>query len=222
MNCTGIKAVIDSASSRNPICSDVKTHLNGCPDCRSYSDHTNALLSLLSAQPRVQAPADFNFQLRARIARAQAKPASPFAFLENIFGQTFSIKQAAASLAALAVMAAGTTLYFNQSNHQTSSSPLIASNNVPPAVQPVAQVELPLLPQTSTPKASAPIVKVAVKSQGHAATLKPAVLAQASTSDVIRVYNRQKGHVSEFSKGGVYYGAESSAQIARPASFGSF
>jgi hypothetical protein len=220
MNCNGIKAVIDSASSRNPVNGEVKTHLSGCPDCRSYSDQTSALLSLLSAQPRVQAPADFNFQLRARIARAQAKPASPFGFLENIFGQTFSIKQAAASLAALAVMAAGTTLYFNQSNPQTSNSPMIANNYAAPAVQVPAQIELPASSQTMAPRTSTPTLKVAAKLQPVA--IKSAVLAQASNNDTIRVYNREKGHVSEFSKGGVYYGAESSAQMARPASFGSF
>lgn len=220
MNCKGIQAVIDSASSRNPISGEVKVHLSGCPDCRSYSDQTNSLRSLLSAQPRVQAPADFDFRLRARIARAQAEPASPFAFLENLLGRTFSMKQAAASLAALAVMAAGTTLYFNQSTEQTSSS-MIASNR-PAVVQPAVEMDLPVSPRAMAPQASAPIVKVAAKSLAHVATMKPAVLAQATNNEVIRVYNREKGHVSEFSKGGVYYGAESSAQVARPASFGSF
>lgn len=223
MNCTGIKAVIDSASSRNPISSDVKAHLNGCPDCRSYSDKTNALLTLLSAQPRVQAPADFNFQLRARIARAQAKPASPFAFLENLFGQTFSIKQAAASLAALAVMAAGTTFYFNQSASQPSNGQMIASNNVASIVQqPAAQIEMPVSPQTVAPKTSAPALKSAAKSQTQPAAIKSVVLAQASNNDTIRVYNREKGHVSEFSKSGYVIGAENSVSMARPVSFGSF
>ncbi len=221
MNCTGIKAVIDSASSRNPVNSEVKVHLSGCPDCRSYSDQTNALLSLLSAQPRVEAPADFNFQLRARIARAQAKPASSFGFLENLFGQTFSIRQAAASLAALAVMAAGTTLYFNQSAPQTSGSPMIASN-IAPVVKPAAEVELPVSPRTAVPETSAPIIKVAAKSQPRILTMKPTALAQASNNEVFRVYNREKGHVSEISKSGYVIGAENSVSMARPVSFGSF
>lgn len=218
MNCKDIKAAIDSASRRNPISSEAHAHLSGCPDCRGYSDQTSALLGLLAAQPRVQTPSDFDFRLRARIARAQAQPAGPFAFLENFFGQTFSLKQAAASLAALAVMAVGTTLYFNQSSQQTSNSPIIA-DNIAPVVRPVAQTELPISPSISI---SVPATKVAVRSQVHNAAVKPVVLAQASTSNKIRVYNSEKGHVSEFSKGGVYYGAESSAQMARPASFGSF
>ncbi|MEK7832659.1 MAG: hypothetical protein AAB401_16320 [Acidobacteriota bacterium] len=224
MNCKDIKAAIDSASRRNPINGEAHSHLSGCPDCRGYSDQSNALLALLTAQPRVQAPADFNFRLSARIARAQAEPASPFAFLENLFGQTFSIKQAAASLAALAVMATGTTLYF-QSSQQVSNSPLIAGN-IAPVVKTVAKPELPVLP--SNP---APAVNLASRSQGRVAAIRPAVLTQASSPSVlaqvstdnkVRVYNSEKGHVSEFSKGGVYYGAESSVQTARPASFGSF
>lgn len=222
MNCTGIKAVIDSASRRNPVSSEVKVHLSGCPDCRSYSDQANALLSLLSAQPRVEAPADFNFQLRARIARAQAKPASPFGFLENLFGQTFSIKQAAASLAVLAVMAAGTTLYFNQSAPQTSGSQMLASN-ITPVVQPAAETEPPVSPRAVAPQTSAPIVvRAATKSQPRGLAMKPAALAQASNNEVFRVYNREKGHVSEISKSGYVIGAENSVSMARPVSFGSF
>ena len=224
MNCTGIKAVIDSASSRNPVSSEIDTHLSGCPDCRSYSDKTNALRTLLNAQPRVQAPADFNFQLRARIARAQAKPASPFGFLENLFGQTFSIKQAAASLAALAVMAAGTTLYFTQqSSPQSSNSQIIATNMAAQVTTQVpAPIERSLMPQPLAPKAAVLTTKVAAKSQAQPVALKSAVLAQASNNDTIRVYNREKGHVSEFSKSGYVIGAENSVSMARPVSFGSF
>lgn len=224
MNCKDIKAAIDSASRRNPINGEAHAHLSGCPDCRSYSDQSNALLALLTAQPRVQAPADFNFRLSARIARAEAQPASPFAFLENLFGQTFSIKQAATSLAALAVMAAGTTLYF-QSNQQASNSPMIASNNAP-VVQTVAKTELPVTQSNPTPAAN-----VAARSQSRAAAVRPAVmtqdsnpavLAQASTDNRVSVYNSEKGHFSKISKTGYVYGAESSVQLAQSASFGSF
>lgn len=223
MNCKNIKAAIDSASRRHPINGEAHAHLSGCPDCRSYSDQSNALLALLTAQPRVQAPADFNFRLSARIARAEAQPTSPFAFLENLFGQTFSIKQAAASLAALAVMAAGTTLYFNQSSQQNSDNQMIASN-IAPVVQTIAVPELP-------PSVSAPTVNLAAKSQGRVTAMKPAVLVQASTlavldqasaNDKVSIYDSEKGHVSKVSKGGVVYGAESSALQARSASFGSF
>lgn len=220
MNCKDIKATIDSASRRNPISGEAHSHLSGCPDCRSYSDQSSALLSMLAAQPRVQAPADFDFRLRARIARAEAQPAGPFAVVENFFARAFSMKQAATSLAALAMMAAGTTLYFNQSGQPVVTSPMVASNNtqVVRTVQPEALVST-----------SAPMVRTAVKAQPSAASFKTVALVRASaetdmpiSNNKVRVYDSAKGHVSELATGGVVYGAENSAQLARPASFGSF
>ncbi|MFN0107314.1 MAG: anti-sigma factor family protein [Blastocatellia bacterium] len=220
MNCKHIKAAIDSASRRNPINGDAHAHLSGCPDCRSYSDQSSSLLSMLAAQPRIQAPADFDFRLRARIARAEAQPVSPFAVVENLFGRVFSLKQAATSLAALAIMAAGTTFYFNQSGQPVITSPMVASNTVQ-TVRTI-QPELPV-------SASAPMTRTAVKAQSNAASFKTVAWVRASaetempTSNYkVRVYNSAKGHVSELATGGVVYGAESSAQLARPASFGSF
>lgn len=226
MNCKDIKAAIDSASRRNPVSNEAHAHLSECSDCRRYSDQSSALLALLTAQPRVQVPSDFNFRLSARIARAEAQPrhAGPFAFLENLFGQTFSIKQAATSLAALAVMAAGTTFYF-QNSQQTPNNPLVA-NNTAPVVQTANKSDLPLLPVNPAPAAN-----LVARSQGRVAAMKSPVLIQASTSvvmdqpmasDKVSVYNSEKGHVSKLPKGGVYFGAESSDQMARPASFGSF
>lgn len=225
MNCKDIKAAIDSASRRNPVSSDTLAHLSGCPDCRHYSDQSNALLSLLAVQPRVRVPADFNFRLSARIARAEAqiRPTGPFSFLDNLFGKTFSIKQAAASLAALAVMAAGTTLYF-QNSQQVTNNALVAHNTQ--AVQPASESVLPA--RLTSP---APTANLVARSQSRATTMKSPVLIQASTSvmadqsianDKVSVYNSEKGHVSKLPKGGVYFGAESSDQMARPASFGSF
>src|SRR5262245_35618675 len=105
MNCKQTREAIDTASRRAPYGAAVSSHLSGCPDCGRYADETNSLLMLLSAQPRVQAPADFDFRLRARIARAQVEQASPAGLLErlweNFLAQTFSWGQAAAAMAAV-------------------------------------------------------------------------------------------------------------------------
>jgi len=47
----------------------VQSHLAGCPDCTEWS----SLLKLLGAQPRVQAPADFDARLQARLASEEVK-----------------------------------------------------------------------------------------------------------------------------------------------------
>lgn len=224
MNCKDTQAAIDSATRRAQVGQSASTHIAGCSDCRQYSDQSNALLALLGSQPRVEAPADFAFRLRARIARTEHQPAGPFAFLENLFGQSFSIRQAAASLAALAVMAAATTFYFTGSTQPT------VSNNAM-----VAQVENPGL--TVAPKMMAPVeesatgrvvnttksvVKAASSSRVNAVKLTPAMLpreaniAASGRENMARVYNRERGQVLEMPIRTII-GAEGSIAMANPA-----
>src|SRR5262245_40199645 len=72
MKCKQTREAIDTTSRRAQYGVSVTSHLNGCPDCRRHADETASLLSLLSAQPRVQSPADFDSGLTRRIAAAQA------------------------------------------------------------------------------------------------------------------------------------------------------
>ena len=72
MKCKQTREAIDTTSRRAQHGVSVTSHLNACPDCRRHADETASLLSLLSAQPRVQSPADFDSGLTRRIAAAQA------------------------------------------------------------------------------------------------------------------------------------------------------
>jgi hypothetical protein len=114
MNCKEIKAAIETASRRNPYGAEVESHLGGCPDCRHHADENNSLLKLLSAQPRVGAPADFDFRLRARLARAKSEQTSPASALEKFWTRTFSWGHAVTAMAAAALVVAFSTFYFNQ------------------------------------------------------------------------------------------------------------
>src|SRR5215813_13620367 len=73
MKCKQTREVIDTASRHTLYSDSVTTHLSGCPDCRLHADGTASLLTLLSAQPRVEAPADFDIKVSMGIARAQAE-----------------------------------------------------------------------------------------------------------------------------------------------------
>jgi hypothetical protein len=115
MNCKQIREAIDAASGHNSYGGYVASHLSGCPDCHRYSDEATSLLRLLSAQPRVEAPPDFEFRLRARIANAQAAPAiDPQGFLRKIRPWTFSWGQTVAAAAALTLIVTVFTLYINR------------------------------------------------------------------------------------------------------------
>jgi hypothetical protein len=76
MKCKQTREVIDTASRHTLYSDSVTTHLSGCLDCRRHADGTASLLKLLNAQPRVEAPADFDARLSMGIARAQAESLS--------------------------------------------------------------------------------------------------------------------------------------------------
>jgi hypothetical protein len=121
MNCKQIREEIDTASRHDPR-GAIRSHLNSCPDCRRYSDETASLLGLLDAQPRVEAPADFEFRLRARLARAQVATESDWqSFLRKIRPETFSWGQMVAAAATLALALTVSTFYAKRDDRMAGS-----------------------------------------------------------------------------------------------------
>jgi len=164
MNCQQIQTAIDTVSRREALDESVHRHLTSCQGCRGYADEMSALFSLLTAAPRVVAPGDFDFRLRARIAAVQAERRGPFSFLENFWSLSFSFGRAATAMAAIALVATFTTLYFvnhrpaNQSGevaNLAAPSPAPTKSQIvePPPVPPhqdetVAVASLPSAPAT--------------------------------------------------------------------------
>lgn len=66
MNCEQTREAIDSGIPSEA----VHSHLTSCPACQQFEAEMSSLLSLLSAQPRVKAPANFETQLQARLQTA--------------------------------------------------------------------------------------------------------------------------------------------------------
>jgi hypothetical protein len=115
MKCKQIREEIDAASRHNMRSGAVRSHMDACPDCRRYSDETASLTRLLWTQPRVEAPPDFEFRLRARMLRAQAAPAiTPRGFLWKILPGTFSRGQTVAAVAALTLVVTVSVFYFDR------------------------------------------------------------------------------------------------------------
>ncbi len=224
MNCKDTQAAIDSATRRAQVGQSASTHIAGCSDCRQYSDQSNALLALLGSQPRVEAPADFAFHLRARIARTEHESAGSFAFLKNFFGQSFSIKQAAASLAALAVMAAATSFYFTGGNQPAVNNNAVVAEVQKPkfAVEPKAIAQIEESASGRVVGTSKPMAKAASNARVSAVKLTPAMLpretniAASSRENMDRVYNRVTRQVLEMPTRTII-GAEGSIAMAKPA-----
>jgi len=112
MDCQHIRTAIDTASRFEPMGESAQRHLRSCGGCRDYADEMSSFLSLLKSTPRVTAPADFDFRLRARIAEAQAKRRNPFSFLEGFWSLSFSWGQTATAMATIALVATLGTFYF--------------------------------------------------------------------------------------------------------------
>jgi hypothetical protein len=124
MSCKQIREAIDAASGHNSYSGHVASHLRGCPGCHRYSDEAASLLRLLSAQPRVEAPPDFEFRVRARIAGAQAAPTiDPNGFLQKIRPWAFSWGQTVAAAAALTLVVTVSTLYINIDRSKVAQEP---------------------------------------------------------------------------------------------------
>ena len=136
MNCQSTREAIDSGivrkmsstvgkseATRNSLMS----HIDNCTDCSGYSGELDSLLSLLKAQPRVEVPSDFDFRLRARIARAESEQreatSSPIEWLSRLWAGSLSKVQTSAAMAAMAAVALVISVSTYQIN-QRSYSPV--------------------------------------------------------------------------------------------------
>lgn len=156
MNCKQIREAIDTSSRHNLYSGAVMSHLNGCPGCHHYSNETTSLLRLLAAQPRVEAPPDFEFRLRARLLRAQAAPAiDPQGFLRKIRPGTFSWGQTVAAAAALTLVVTVSTLYINRYFEAPGPRGAVTASNAlgsqPSGAGPEAEIKPPAVEYAVAP-----------------------------------------------------------------------
>jgi hypothetical protein len=143
MNCQSTREAIDSGTVRkmsNTVGKSEATrnslmgHIDSCTDCSGYSSELDSLLSLLKAQPRVEVPSDFDFKLRARIARAESEqreatssPIDPIEWLSRLWAGSLSKVQTSAAMAAMAAVALVISVSTYQINQRSYSPVNLAS-----------------------------------------------------------------------------------------------
>ena len=84
-DCNVVRREIDEADLNQQLSSAASQHLRSCPACRTFRDERSGLRTLMSSLETVTAPADFDFRLRARLAREKDRPNGVFAFA-NLIG----------------------------------------------------------------------------------------------------------------------------------------
>lgn len=122
-DCKNLRREIDGASPGRQRSAFAIRHLKACPDCKSFTDQTVKLQEILSSLGTVEAPEDFHFRLRARLAGE--KPAGA---RFSLSGFSFGLRGAA--LAVLTLMF-GSILFFSLKT--SPSKHTISANKGTPA-----------------------------------------------------------------------------------------
>jgi hypothetical protein len=119
-----------------------REHLRICPDCQAFYSEQTKLRQLMGSLGTIQAPADFDFRLKARLANERSGGAGLFA----LGGFSFGLRSAA--IAAL-VLLLGAAFVFRG---------LWINNNSTVAVQPKETKSEPVKESKPTEEKPAPVV----------------------------------------------------------------
>jgi hypothetical protein len=120
VTCQSLCLLIDEADLGWEPDKSAREHLRECNDCRVFFTERSKLRQCLSNLGTVQAPADFDFRLRARLA--QTKPA------RSAFG-SFSFGWRTATVAALVLVLGGAMIFrelLREAPHQIAEQPVPA------------------------------------------------------------------------------------------------
>jgi hypothetical protein len=159
-NCNNIKRLIDETEQPDVLPFAATHHLNACAPCRRFADERASLRALLNGMPRVNAPMNFDAQLKARITTAKAKPA--FAWSNPALYLRFG---AATAALLVAVFVAQYNGMFSLTHNEASTGETAAVIPSTPA-QPADSVASPseqtlnppvVKPEAETPRATPPI-----------------------------------------------------------------
>ena len=86
INCRNIQREIEEAGSADLLSSSAIAHLEACVACETLSKQQTKLHALVSSLGTVEAPGDFDFRLRARLAGEKRRDARTLPFWNLSFG----------------------------------------------------------------------------------------------------------------------------------------
>ena len=86
MNCRNVRREIDEAGPDALLSVAVNTHIEECVACETLAREQSKLQAIISTLGTVEAPGDFDFRLRARLAGERSGTARPFGLSDFSFG----------------------------------------------------------------------------------------------------------------------------------------
>ncbi len=107
MNCRSVRREIDEAEPGDLLSSVASDHIKNCLACETFADEHLKLQKIVASLGTVEAPGDFEFRLRARLAGEKRGSAQPFVFRNFSFGFRRAAIAAALLLIASAIFLVG-------------------------------------------------------------------------------------------------------------------
>ena len=86
MKCKAIRKEIEDVTGDSLLSESVRAHLSSCAACRVFSDERAALKGLMASLGAVEAPNDFDWRLRSRLARARSETPRAFSLTPSAPG----------------------------------------------------------------------------------------------------------------------------------------
>jgi hypothetical protein len=128
--CREMRRQIDELDLGQEPNAQIADHLISCPACAAFRNERSALRGLVASMEPVVAPADFDMRLRARIAATRTAEQQPF------FARLIGVP--AIALAAVVVLAVGTTVLISQRNSTPTTEVTAQQQPVAPTGDQVA------------------------------------------------------------------------------------
>jgi len=130
MNCKTFRAQCEELNLDQKLGDEALQHLSRCDQCRRFHDEERALRSLMAGLGTVDAPADFDFRLRARMAREREQPIARL-HLASLWD---GVRPAAAAAFVIAIVVGGILLKGHEPRSGTIAqgpeAPKVANGNL--------------------------------------------------------------------------------------------
>ena len=108
MNCQTCQFEIEEVKASERLSDEASAHLSVCAVCRAFHDERQALKKLVGSLESVNAPADFDFRLRARLAAAKETGTHHFSW------RSFLASAPAIGIAAMFALLIAAVVFYNQ------------------------------------------------------------------------------------------------------------
>lgn len=187
MNCRNIRREIEEAGPGDVLSSAVDMHLANCTTCKTLARQQANLHQIVSSLGTVEAPGDFDFRLRARLAADKRRP-RPFA----LAGLSFGVRSAA--MAMILVLFGAAVLFVALRPRPDNSAPEVAGGpqNANPGNPAVETVPAP----SKTADAVEPSQTTATAGLADSKSSQPAPLKRHGTNNMATLVTYRDGRTS--------------------------